>query len=126
MQNHNLNAILPVVIQQFDRWNRKISTTNLNMWVRQLTRLQPPPRINGRPTKIRFLNQTHTRPPHFGLFFSASANLISESYVRFLTNSLRDEFDVHGVPIRVTVKKSRNPFADEKIQQEQTKSKRID
>lgn len=83
--------------------------------MRQITRLHPPPRVSGRQLKIRFMNQTHTRPPHFSLFFNSSSNEISETYVRYLTNALREEFDMDGVPIRVTVKQARNPFNSDKV-----------
>jgi len=34
-----------------------------------------------------------------------------QSYVRYLVNSLRDAFDMPGVPIRVALRASENPFA---------------
>ena len=33
------------------------------------------------------------------------------SYERFLVNGLRENFDFPGVPIRLTAKTSKNPFA---------------
>ena len=93
--------------------------------MRQLTRLNPPPRVAGRLTKIRFLNQTHARPPQFALYYSAAPQEVSISYMRYVTNSLREEFDLHGVPVRVTVKKSKNPYAPERVQALQSKPKRL-
>jgi GTP-binding protein len=46
------------------------------------------------------------------LFASRAAHL-PESYRRYLINSLRESFDLPGVPIRITVKSNRNPYADE-------------
>ena len=35
---------------------------------------------------------------------------VPESYIRFLKNSLRDEFDLAGVPIRLMVRSAANPY----------------
>jgi GTP-binding protein len=55
--------------------------------------------------------QTKARPPTFVLFASRAEQL-PESYRRYLINSLRDSFDLPGVPLRVTIKSSRNPFTE--------------
>jgi GTP-binding protein len=34
-----------------------------------------------------------------------------QSYVRYLSNSLREAFDMRGVPIRIALRTSDNPFA---------------
>jgi GTP-binding protein len=51
-----------------------------------------------------------TRPPTFALFVSKPADLPA-SYLRYLVNSLRETFDLDGVPIRtITRKGSKNPY----------------
>jgi len=35
---------------------------------------------------------------------------LPESYKRFLTNGLRQSFDLPGVPIRITLKQGENPY----------------
>ncbi len=35
-----------------------------------------------------------------------------ESYRRYLVNSLRESFDIPGVPLRITIKSGANPYAD--------------
>ena len=35
-----------------------------------------------------------------------------ESYIRYLINSLRETFDLHGVPIRFFIRKGKNPYDD--------------
>jgi GTP-binding protein len=55
--------------------------------------------------------QTKARPPTFVLFASR-ADQLPDSYRRYLINSLRDSFDLPGVPLRVTIKSSRNPYAE--------------
>jgi GTP-binding protein len=55
--------------------------------------------------------QTKARPPTFVLFASRAPHL-PDSYRRYLINSLRESFDLPGVPIRITIKAGANPFAE--------------
>ena len=51
----------------------------------------------GRRVRIRFMTQPSSRPPTFVAFVSQAGGL-PEAYVRYLTNSLREAFDLPGVP----------------------------
>jgi GTP-binding protein len=55
--------------------------------------------------------QTKARPPTFVLFASR-ADQLPDSYRRYLINSMRESFDLPGVPVRLTVKANSNPFAN--------------
>ena len=68
------------------------------------------PASRGRRIKIRFLTQPSTRPPTF-VGFCQRADAMPESYRRYLVNSLREVFDLPGVPIRFNLRKGDNPFA---------------
>ena len=70
----------------------------------------PPPAVAGRRLKIKYVTQAKTRPPGFVLSVSRP-EAFPQSYVRYLTNSLRESFDMPGVPIRVSLRATDNPFA---------------
>jgi GTPase len=55
------------------------------------------------------MTQTKTRPPTFQLFGN-QLDVLPESYLRYLVNSLRERFDLPGVPVRVVVRKGKNPY----------------
>jgi predicted esterase len=55
--------------------------------------------------------QTKARPPTFVLF-SSRAEQMPEQYRRYLVNSLRESLDMPGVPIRVSLKSNKNPYAE--------------
>ena len=57
------------------------------------------------------MTQVKARPPTFALFASRPADL-AESYLRYLVNGLRDDFGLAGVPIRISLRKGRNPYAE--------------
>ena len=50
------------------------------------------------------------RPPTFALFGN-QLNALPEHYVRYLQNEIRKSFDLRGVPLRFSLRTSKNPFA---------------
>jgi GTP-binding protein len=59
------------------------------------------------------MTQPKTRPPSFVLFTSR-ADALPDSYRRYLINSLRENFNLPGTPIRLTVREKKNPYAKRK------------
>ena len=49
------------------------------------------------------------RPPTF-VAFCSQPDALPKSYVRYLVNSLRETFDLPGVPIRLHLRKGANPY----------------
>ena len=78
-------------------------------WLAAATQVHPPPIAKGRRVKLRFVTQASTRPPTFVLFVSQAAAL-PDSYLRYLTNSLREAFDLPGVPLRLRLRTGKNPY----------------
>ncbi len=90
-------------------WNRRISTAKINQWLSEATQANPPPAVSGRRVKIRYATQVKSRPPHFALFGN-QLDALPKSYTRYLVNSLREAFELPGVPIRLSLRTSKNPF----------------
>jgi GTP-binding protein len=106
-----LDKLMPAVFKTHADWSTKVKTRDLNDWLEMATQRHPPPSVNGRRIKPKYMAQTKARPPTFVLFASR-ADQLPESYRRYLINSLRESFDLPGVPLRVTVKSNRNPFTE--------------
>ncbi len=106
-----IERLLDATITAAEVWNRRISTGRLNRWLTGVLAHHPPPAVSGRTIKLRYLTQAKTRPPHFVVFCSRPEAL-PDSYRRYLINGLRETFDLPGVPVRLTLRKSDNPFAD--------------
>ena len=66
--------------------------------------------MSGRRLKLNYVTQPKARPPSFVIFCSR-ADAVPEAYKRYLVNSLREEFDLPGVPLRITLREKTNPFA---------------
>jgi GTPase len=69
----------------------------------------PPPAVSGRRIKLRYATQVKTRPPHFALFGN-QLDALPEAYRRYLVNSMRESFNLPGVPIRLSLRTSDNPY----------------
>jgi GTP-binding protein len=106
-----LDRLMPAVIKTHANWSTKVKTRDLNDWLALAVQRHPPPAVNGRRIKPKYVAQTKARPPTFVLF-SSRANQMPEHYRRYLINSIRESFDLPGVPIRITIKSGANPYAD--------------
>lgn len=106
-----LDKIMPAVTALHKNWAAKVKTRDLNDWLREMTERHPPPAVDGRRIKLKYMAQTKGRPPTFVLMASRAGKL-PESYKRYLMNGLREAFDLPGVPIRLIVKAGNNPYVD--------------
>ena len=101
------------MLAAYDVWNRRVSTPDLNRWLQEALERHAPPAVSGRRIKIRYITQPSARPPTF-VAFCSRAEALPKSYMRYLTNSLREAFDLPGVPLRFNLRKGDNPFAKDK------------
>jgi GTPase len=103
-------ALMRRVFEIYENWNQRISTADLNRWLAGITDRHPPPLASGKSVKLRYATQIKTRPPTFAIFVNRPASL-PDSYLRYLVNGLRETFGLDGVPLRITLRKSNNPYA---------------
>jgi GTP-binding protein len=104
-----LDAMMGAVFAANEAWNRRVSTAALNRWLAVMQQRHPPPLVAGRRLSLRYVAQVNTRPPTFALFTSKPGEL-PDSYRRYLVNALRHDFDLPGTPIRMMLRKGKNPF----------------
>ena len=79
-------------------------------WLERTVAHHPPPAVAGRRLKIKYMTQVKTRPPGFVLSCTRPKE-VPQSYVRYLVNGLRETFDIPGVPVRISIHASENPYA---------------
>jgi GTP-binding protein len=107
-----LERLMPAIVKVHVDWSTKVKTRDLNDWLKMAVQRHPPPAVNGKRIKPKYMAQTKARPPTFVLF-ATRADQLPETYRRYLINSIRESFDLPGVPIRVTIKSGSNPFVAE-------------
>ena len=106
-----VDKLMPAVQQQYELWNARIGTAKLNKWLAEVIDRHPPPADKGRPVRLRYITQAKSRPPTF-VTFSSRGHAVPESYQRYLVNNLRESFALDGVPLRIFVRKGKNPYED--------------
>lgn len=110
----NLTLVLDKAIETYKLWNKKLSTPKLNKWIGFATEEHPLPLVKGgKRIKIKYVTQIKTRPPTFK-FFTNFPDDINEAYRKYLINSIRENFDMPGVPLRLIFSKSDNPYEKKK------------
>ena len=109
LNGNNLDRMLDAVISVYDIWNRRVETSKLNEWLRYMLEAHPPPLASGRRVRLRYMTQVKSRPPTFAIWTSRP-DALPESYLRYLTNGLREDFGLNGIPIRFLLRKGRNPY----------------
>jgi GTP-binding protein len=105
-----LDKLMTAILDTHRIWNSRISTGRLNRWLEGILAHHPPPAVAGRRLKVKYITQAKTRPPGFVVSCSRP-EAMPQSYVRYLSNSLRDSFNMPGVPIRIALRTSDNPYA---------------
>ena len=110
-----LERLQAAVMRAHEIWNRRIKTAQLNGWLAEMISAHPPPAPGGRRIKLRYMTQVKTRPPGFVVMCSLPEKL-PESYSRYLVNGLREDFDMPGTPIRLTMRGQgeQNPYKNRK------------
>ncbi|GMH33061.1 hypothetical protein BSKO_00895 [Bryopsis sp. KO-2023] len=98
-----LEKLMPSVVELYRKWNKRVSTPNLNRWMRELD-LQTSVKgmASGGSDRVKFVAQSKIRPPTFKLQVSGSKGLTKTQH-RTLIRSLRKNFDFAGVPVRLLV-----------------------
>jgi GTP-binding protein len=109
LSGKNVERLLPAVVLAHTRWSKRVPTAALNRWLEDALAAHPPPLAKGRRVKIRYTTQVSTRPPTFVLFVS-QADVLPDSYLRYLANGLRETFDLAGVPLRLLPRTGDNPY----------------
>ncbi len=83
---------------------KSIKTRELNDVMLPIIAHSPPAAIKGKYVKVKFINQLPTHAPTFA-FYCNLPQYVTESYIRFLENRLRENFDFSGVPIQIFMRK---------------------
>ena len=104
-----VGKLFPAIRETYEKWNTRVPTSALNRWFEHALERFPPPMVEGRRLKLRYITQVKARPPTFALF-GTRAEMVPDTYMRYLVNSLRDAFEMPGVPIRIMLRGTDNPY----------------
>lgn len=91
-------------IEVYENRKRRISTSKLNDALLPEIERYPPPAYKGKYIKIKYITQLPTHTPSFALFCNLP-QYIKHSYIRFIENKIRMNFDFQGVPLNIFFRK---------------------
>lgn len=101
MTGRAVQKLVPAMETALDSWDARISTGQLNTWLKEVVAATPPPVRGGKLPRILFATQAASRPPTFVLF---TTGFLEAGYRRFLERRLRETFGFEGTPIRINVR----------------------
>ncbi len=105
-----IDQLLQAAFDVREAWSQRVPTGILNRWFEEAVEKNPPPAPGGRRIKLRYITQIKTRPPSF-VIFGTRVDQLPESYRRYLVNGIRRELGFGAVPVRLTLRAPKNPFA---------------
>jgi len=94
--------VMPLAARLYTAYNLRVPTHEVAEFVNELAERNAPPKG----VKIRFAAQTGSAPPRFTLFASRPKD-VSEGYLRYVENALRERYDLYGVSVRLRLRSSR-------------------
>jgi GTPase len=107
LTGQRVTKVLPLVAQAHAARDRRIQTSLLNRFfedkISQPKGGSAPAPVKGgfSRLKVQFITQAGIRPPLFILFTSGGKAGLHFSYLRYVENRLREEFDFFATPIRL-------------------------
>jgi GTP-binding protein len=114
LKGQRVENLLPLAIKANEARNRRISTSQLNAFfedaVSQPRGGSAPAPVKGGVSRlhVQYMTQVAVRPPTFVLFTSGGKAGLHFSYLRYLQNRLREEFDFFATPLRI-IEKHKKP-----------------
>ena len=98
-----VHTLMPEIIKVYNNSRRELKTSLLNNVINDAYDLNPAPSYKGRRLKIYYSVQVGVVPIRINLFVN-DKGLVHFSYVRYLENKLRENFDLEGTPIELNFK----------------------
>ena len=109
LTGEGLDRLMQAIVDAYEVWNKRIPTSALNRWFEHTVNANPPPAVAGRSLRLNYITQPKSRPPSF-VVFCTRADAVPDAYKRYLLNSMRENFDLPGTPIRLALREKDNPY----------------
>lgn len=103
LSKQRITKIFPLIDEIIAETSKRISTHELNNFLRESLSIQQPPLYKGRQVKLSYITQVGIKPPRFVIFTNKSEGIKAE-YIKFLEKQLRRSFPFKRVPVRFYVR----------------------
>lgn len=106
INKQRIDKLFNIIEEVDENYSFRIPTGTLNTLLRDITLLNPPKAKKGKQLKIYYMSQVTTRPPKFIIYVN-DEELMHFSYLRYIENKIRENFNFKGVPITLEVRSRR-------------------
>jgi GTP-binding protein len=104
LTSKNVHSVLDLALEVNRARQTKINDNTLNKFLKQAIKKHRPTKAKGtRNPRLIDLKQIKTNPPKFQLRISKNDTL-SQVYLKYLKNSLRQKFNLPGTPLEISIK----------------------
>ena len=110
---YGIESLLENIINLYTTAQNRISTSDLNKWFKFLSEKHPPPMVKGKKNSLKYISQVEVLPPRFIIFCSYPKE-IPLTYLKYIKNNLKQTFKFTGVNIVINLKKTLNPFTNQR------------
>jgi GTP-binding protein len=101
------SKIFPIIDRVIEECSKRISTHELNLFLRNAVSQKEPPLYRGNRVKIYYISQVKTNPPGF-IIFTNKKEGIKPQYIKYLEHKLRDRFVFEGAPVDFYVRQRKH------------------
>jgi GTPase len=98
-----VDQVLPLALRVQEERLARLTTSTINEIIHKAQDLHPHPGHAGRVVKMYYGTQVRSDPPTF-LIYVNDPKLFHFSYIRYLENKIREEYEFTGTPIRIVTK----------------------
>jgi GTP-binding protein len=113
LKRTNLHAIFPSIDALYEKYSKKISTSELNRFLLKIAKQRDSFSSSTTSFPFRYMTQVGIRPQRF-LVFAKNAKRIRRSLKKFLENNIKSVFGLQEIPIRLSFRESQRVFLKRK------------
>jgi GTPase len=96
----NVTKLFELATSIAERRKQRISTRELNQWLRKIVDLHPPAGLKNRSPKLNYIVQEDDNPIPAFKVFGSHTKFLHWSYKRYMERHLREKYDYEGTPIQ--------------------------
>ena len=101
VDGQNVSKIYDLAQEIMERRAQKISTSDLNKWLKRVTDRHPPAGLKNRQPKLRYMTQEIENPIPAFKIFGSQTKFVHWSYRRHLERMLREQWDYSGTALQL-------------------------
>lgn len=105
-----VKKLMQAAFDVYDRSQQVLGTSRLNRLLEDIVAYQPPPLVDGKQVKLKYITQVPGTPPTF-LIFGNRVKHLPDSYKKYIQKQLMEACQLEGLTIRLVFKASKNPYS---------------